>query len=344
MTLTIRTIMSAFARSPEVVLSLPAFPEGAPQAQRKAPTRPFALELPGARVTFTAGGDLGLVFWHRYLLIYYLGYAGPVFPAFLLIGPRTSRDSEHMPSVMVGIVAMLFTLELYVRALRWWGTRKAALSEVMQTISLTPGMLIGVAVLMAVSLVYGLVQGELWGWTTTRYSLLYATLVIYAHVVAAVILRKVVPRAVGELHLRAARFRAAALVDVQRAAASEEKTKAEPEDPVPAVLQGVLRLEAQGNHVLVVTERGRHLLPGPFGAMVARLPPDLGRQVHRSHWVACRAVLGTQRQGRDVVIETVDGARVPVASSKFGTLRGWLAAAGRHRSAAAEAGQSGAGA
>ena len=121
-------------------------------------------------------------------------------------------------------------------------------------------------------------------------------------------------------------------VPMTEAAAVEEAAPHAPDvaKPVPAVLDGVLRVEAQGNHVLVVTDRGRHVLPGPFGALVALLPADMGRQVHRSHWVACRAVLRTRRSGRYVMIETIDGAQVPIASTKFGALRAWLAAATRH--------------
>jgi hypothetical protein len=320
--------MFASLKSPLAAPS-PDFPDHPLGAKTEAANGGVVVESLFAKATFATGADLGAVFRHRYLLAHYLGFSGPVFAAFLMIGPGTHRDSEHMPSVMIGLIAMLYAVGLYVRVLRWLSRGRAEPVH----IPLTLGLLIGVAALMAVGLSYTMALGLVGLWSPLRLCLLFAVLSLYAEVTVAVILRKAVPRAIIELQARAARERVLSLSVAP--AVAQDVGVPEPAVPaaVPAVLEGVLRVEAQGNHVLVVTEKGRHLLPGPFGAFVVRLPTDLGRQVHRSHWVACRAIIRTRRQGRDVIIETVDGAQVPVASTKFGALRTWLlAATGRTKS------------
>ena len=318
----IKKMFTSF-KSPMPVLALPKRSGARSDDKVNVAPSEVVLESLFARVAFKHMVDPDDLFRHRYVLANYVGFAGPVFAAFLLIGPGTNRDSEHMPSVLIGVVALICTVWLYVRGMQWLSRGEAGQVH----IPLTPGILMGVAVLMAVGFSYTISLGLLGHWSTFRLVLLFAVLSLYVEIVTAVILRKAVPRAVAELRARAARAQTLDLSTPAQAAADVVVVKVEAPVVVPPVLEGVLRLEAQGNHVLVVTERGHHLLPGPFGAMVGRLPPGLGRQVHRSHWVACRAIVRTRRQGRDVIIETVDGAKVPVASTKFGALRTWLLAA-----------------
>jgi uncharacterized membrane protein YjfL (UPF0719 family) len=315
--------MLASLKSPQAELSVPNLLERPLGAKSRRDSSGLVLETLFVRIAFAERPSLGQLFRHRYVMAHYLGFAGPVFAAFLVIGPGTHRDSEHMPSVMIGVPAMIYTVWLYVRAMQWLSRGKAGQVRIL----MTPGLLLGVAVQMAVSLSYPISLGVIAHWSTFRLVLLFASLSLYVEFVTAVILRKAVPRAVAELQAKAARAQVLDPTAAPLAAAEMGVDAVETPAVVPAVLEGVLRVEAQGNHVLVVTEQGRHLLPGPFGAFVARLPSNLGRQVHRSHWVACRAIVRTRRQGRDVIIETVDGARVPVASTKFGALRTWLLAA-----------------
>jgi len=114
-------------------------------------------------------------------------------------------------------------------------------------------------------------------------------------------------------------------------AAPEAGEEEEADSPDRAALAAVLRLQADGNYVTVVTERGRMSVPGPFAAVVARMPRGIGRQVHRSHWVARRAVLGDRRVGREVRLQTVDGESVPVSGAQVGAVRAWLAQDGEVR-------------
>jgi hypothetical protein len=90
----------------------------------------------------------------------------------------------------------------------------------------------------------------------------------------------------------------------------------------PADIQ---RVEAEGNYVRIVTARDRLLLPGPFSAVVGRMPDALGRQIGRSHWVASSAVLGRRRDGRDLYVLMSDGSEVRVSASRREAVKAWLA-------------------
>ena len=275
-------------------------------------TAPILLRSAVASVGFAADDPLDLIFRHRYLLSHYVGLSLPTFVAVLLLDPgMTERASVLMPAVVLGLVAMLWTVGLYVNVMKHLARRAGGAI----VIGLTPALMIGSAVHVCVLRFYALSLGVGGDWNVGRTVFLFAVLWIYAELAAVFILRGPVRRAKAEMKARApveTMPPAAAAMPVASDAVSQSGTS----EPVEPILQGVLRLAAQGNHVLVVTERGQHLLPGPFGPMVARLPDAMGRQVHRSHWVAFRAVARTRRKGRDVFVETVDGACIPVASAK----------------------------
>ncbi|MEY4697159.1 MAG: hypothetical protein RIT14_1587 [Pseudomonadota bacterium] len=86
---------------------------------------------------------------------------------------------------------------------------------------------------------------------------------------------------------------------------------------------------AEGSHVRVVCQgHPRLLLPGPMGVVVAGLPPGVGRQVHRSWWVATRAVVEVRRVRRVLSLRLVDGTQVPVAQPRQAEVLDWLADSG----------------
>lgn len=87
----------------------------------------------------------------------------------------------------------------------------------------------------------------------------------------------------------------------------------------------VLHLQAQGNYVQIRTDCGTFQVPGPFAALVAQLPEGLGCRVHRSEWVATRAVVSARRDGRVTELLLTTGATVRVASTRAGDVRDWLA-------------------
>lgn len=87
----------------------------------------------------------------------------------------------------------------------------------------------------------------------------------------------------------------------------------------------ILQLQAQGNHVQIWTDTDSALVPGPFSALLARMPDGLGCLVHRSEWVATRAVLRAERHGRATELFLSNGNTVRVASTRAGIVRDWLA-------------------
>lgn len=87
----------------------------------------------------------------------------------------------------------------------------------------------------------------------------------------------------------------------------------------------VLHLEAQGNYVVLITDSHQYEVPGPFSALLDQLPPGLGLRVHRSHWVARRAVLAHRRKGRELVLDLAYGGVAKVALPRHAEVIGWLA-------------------
>lgn len=86
----------------------------------------------------------------------------------------------------------------------------------------------------------------------------------------------------------------------------------------------IIRIKAEGNYVRVVTQNERQLLPGPFSAVVAQMPPASGRQISRSGWVATTAVVHRSRIGRDLFLHLTDGEEVRVAAGRQDQLRDWI--------------------
>jgi DNA-binding LytR/AlgR family response regulator len=59
---------------------------------------------------------------------------------------------------------------------------------------------------------------------------------------------------------------------------------------------------------------------------VAELDPASGQQVHRSYWVARRAVASVERDGHRTALILSNGDKVPVSRTYLPALReaGWL--------------------
>lgn len=83
----------------------------------------------------------------------------------------------------------------------------------------------------------------------------------------------------------------------------------------------LVRIEAQDHYLLVVTRAGKALVLMRMADAEALLPPGLGLRVHRSHWVAADAVRGRHRDGDRQLIETSDGARIPVSRAQRAAAR-----------------------
>jgi hypothetical protein len=96
-------------------------------------------------------------------------------------------------------------------------------------------------------------------------------------------------------------------------------------DPSP-VASSVLYLKMEDHYVRVRTETGSRLEAGPLARVLAGLSGLDGLQVHRSWWVARRAVVGVERDGRNLRLRLVDGEAAPISRASVARLRaaGWL--------------------
>ncbi|MEM7612982.1 MAG: LytTR family DNA-binding domain-containing protein [Pseudomonadota bacterium] len=88
----------------------------------------------------------------------------------------------------------------------------------------------------------------------------------------------------------------------------------------------VLALQAEEHYLRIYTASGEELVHCRFGDAVAQMPAGLGLQVHRSWWVAQRAVVSAKRGSRRWQLALEIGVAVPVSDSYIGIVRehGWL--------------------
>jgi DNA-binding LytR/AlgR family response regulator len=97
-------------------------------------------------------------------------------------------------------------------------------------------------------------------------------------------------------------------------------------DRVPPDRRGPLvALSAELHYLRVHTTRGEALVLCNFGDALAELGPDLGVQVHRSHWVARRYVAGVRRDGARLWVTTTTGLSLPVSRSRRSIADQWPA-------------------
>lgn len=81
----------------------------------------------------------------------------------------------------------------------------------------------------------------------------------------------------------------------------------------PELRAAPLHLSVNDHYVVVLTERGRAHLLMRFSDAMAELEGVEGMQVHRSHWVARAAVIGSGRRNGKLFLVLVDGSEVPVS-------------------------------
>jgi hypothetical protein len=87
-------------------------------------------------------------------------------------------------------------------------------------------------------------------------------------------------------------------------------------DRLPPDRRGdLVRISAQGHYVEVVTSRGRGFLLIRFADAIAETLPGQGVQVHRSHWVATKAVTGRRRIDGQRHLVLSDGSLIRVSRS-----------------------------
>lgn len=83
----------------------------------------------------------------------------------------------------------------------------------------------------------------------------------------------------------------------------------------------LLHISSQDHYVKAVTNKGSELILMRFSDAMKELADAEGLQIHRAHWVALSAVKKPIRKDGKLIIETVDGERLPVSRSHTKTVR-----------------------
>lgn len=84
----------------------------------------------------------------------------------------------------------------------------------------------------------------------------------------------------------------------------------------PELRGEILRLSARNHYLEVQTDKGQANLLLRFFDGLAEVDGLDGAQVHRSHWVAWRAVAGAGQAGNRLFLQMADGTQVPVSRRK----------------------------
>ncbi len=94
----------------------------------------------------------------------------------------------------------------------------------------------------------------------------------------------------------------------------------------PHLGRDLVCLQMEDHYVRVHTELGSDLVLTPLKEAMAELEHVEGAQVHRSWWVARRAVAKATVKGRNYSLQLVNGLEVPVSRASVAKIRalGWL--------------------
>lgn len=276
---------------------------------------------------------------HRYVLANFAGLAVPAIVLLFALDSTRMPIDLQVPAVVVGLVAAQVLLIAYVAAIAWLARMTRREIRIIR-IWVTPGLMLGAAGLLATVHIMHQALGVQQDWTEVRSKLIPFFCWIYLEFAANHVFRKPMPRALANLRGGVNLF-----VDLPEGQSGHgdpvaNVSEAMTDEDVPLqrgdllfrlgiAPADILRLEASGNYVTVVTRAGRQLVPGPFSAVVAQMPPALGRQVQRSHWVAATGVEGVKKQGRDIWLQMACGASVPVSAAMKSEVQSWLHAIGK---------------
>lgn len=119
--------------------------------------------------------------------------------------------------------------------------------------------------------------------------------------------------------------------------AAKRLAEALPQEPVSAISPFLRRipprlgtellwLSAEDHYIRVTTALGSDLILCRLSDAIAELDGETGQRVHRSHWVARRALGSVERRDGKTVLLLTSGQTVPVSQSYVPSLKaaGWL--------------------
>lgn len=267
------------------------------------------LNFLAGRHAFSSDREVTRIVRHRYVIGWYvLGVCATAFLHATLF--PDGMASLELPISGISIFVFMAVAILY---LRLWVLLSGKTDHV--TVWMSPGLLLAACAahlvadgFHAVTFVHKDFGLPSWALVVLIYGL--------AEAVAAVALRTLVPRV-----QRAVRTGRDALAELSVA----EDLTAVHIGKLRMVSADIMRVEANGNSVQIVTKHQRHIVPGPFAAVLAQLPQGAGCRVHRSHWVAAAAVRAVDRDESGLRLLTVQGDVVPVARPVSTEVATWLA-------------------
>lgn len=276
-------------------------------AARGCPPR-VTLRFLAGQATFCTPTQVVRVARHRYVLGYFV--LGICMAAFLhAIFYADGKAALEFPISGISVFVFVALSILYMRLWVWLSGKADHV-----TVWMSPGLLLAACAAHLVSeFLHDVVRSH--GTFDMPLWVLFGGIYVLAEGVMAAATRSLIPRA-------------------QRALRTERDVLAimSQGDDRPVLTFGItridcadiLRVEANGNDVQIVTEQKRHIVPGPFATVLDQLPKGAGYRVHRSHWVAAAAVRGLERGDRGLRLRTVQGDLVPVSKGLSCDLEVWL--------------------
>lgn len=261
-----------------------------------------------------APGEFIRIALHPYLLAFYALIVAFVFAA----NSNAERDAVpfalrlfgYGSSVLVGVGVLFLSVGLGQALTR----RQTGRAQIHFPIALL--------VTVASSVLYGeTLTPFLYGDPMARPAQIAMKMLFYVltvQIAAAVMMHLLLPPILSRL--RGQRFRGMAdLVAYGRAQSSSLRLAGVELDPAR-----LIRMEVEADLVRIITEDGTRIAQEPLSQVLGRLPEGLGLLVHRSDWVAARAVTGVTRIGRSRALRLSNGDVVRVASSRDAEVADWL--------------------
>ncbi len=276
-------------------------------------------------------GEIQHVLLHRHMLSLYLAIL------FLLVGLDTNGASGTLSIDIRGaIYAGAMLSFMLVVSLGFGMARRLALRRGRFNMHLSPMLFLGtvVSVVVGETLLHLMMEPD--HDTPARLVLLLTFHYLVAEMATAIVAHTLLPGIIGEI--RGLPIRKLSQTDPALWAPTAQR----PANPPPLTgflvaagrsypLATLLHLQADGNYVHLWATDRHELLPGPLTDLVRQLPDGMGRQVHRSHWVAIPALAAWQSAGREITLHLTNGQQVPVAVTRRRELRNWLTDLGLER-------------
>jgi len=224
--------------------------------------------------------------------------------------PLTLRLFGYGMSVLVGFGTLFLAVAVGRRVSLWRSGRESIFFPAALLVTITASVLWGE---FMTPVLYGEPRA-----TAGQIALKLVFYIPVVQIAAAVMMYLTLPRILGSL--RGVTYRNMAdLTADQRGERARLKVGTLDIDP-----NRLIRMEVEADLVRVIMENGTQIASGPLTQVLQGLPEGMGILVHRSDWVAARAVVGTTRIGRGRGLRLVNGDVVRIASSRDAEVVKWL--------------------